>query len=64
MHTYETKLMSTEKLEKFLMYFNDAIGTDFEINEDPDGSDDHYVMCFELEAHEVRMLSDYEEANS
>ena len=58
--SYETGLMDQKQLEDFVEFFDRNIGTDYEINYDPAGSDKNYVVCFELELSEVKKLRDYE----
>ena len=60
MESYETGLMDQKQLEDFVEFFDRNIGTDYEINYDPAGSDKNYVVCFELELSEVKKLRDYE----
>ena len=60
MESYETGLMDQNQLEDFVEFFDRNIGTDYEINYDPAGSDKNYVVCFELELSEVKKLRDYE----
>ena len=60
MEAYETGLMDQKQLEDFVEFFDRNIGTDYEINYDPAGSDKNYVVCFELELSEVKKLRDYE----
>ena len=60
MESYETGLMDQKQLEDFIEFFDENIGTFYEINYDPAGSDKNYVDCFDLELSEVKKLRDYE----
>ena len=57
---YETGPMDKEQFSEFVKFFDENIGTDYEVNQDPDLDDKVYVVCFELEPKEVRMLEDFE----
>lgn len=63
MSVYETELMTPEELEDFVEFFDRNIGTDYEINDDPDGSDKSYVMCFDMDIAELEMIRNYEQDN-
>lgn len=57
---YETGPMNKEQFSEFVKFFDESIGTDYEVNQDPDLDDKVYVVCFELKPKEVRMLEDFE----
>lgn len=57
---YETGPMDKEQFSEFAKFFDENIGTDYEVNQDPDLDDKVYVVCFELEPKEVKMLEDFE----
>lgn len=57
---YETKLMNQEQFENFTDFFDKEIGTDYEVNEDPAGSDKVYCVCFELKQSEVNEIRNFE----
>ena len=60
MRNYETKLMDKEKFAEFTEFFDKVIGTDYVVNEDPDGSDKVYCVCIELNSVEVSKLQKFE----
>jgi hypothetical protein len=57
---YETQLMNKEQFEEFTEFFDAYVGTDYEVNEDPAGSDKVYCVCFELNPSEVVMIREFE----
>ena len=57
---YETGPMDKEQFSEFVKFFDENIGTDYEVNQDPDLDDKVYVVCFELEPKEVKVLEDFE----
>ena len=57
---YETELMNKEQFAEFAEFFNACVGTDYEVNEDPAGSDKVYCVCFELNQSEVVMIREFE----
>lgn len=57
---YETNTMTKEQFEKFTDFFDANIGTDYEVNEDPEDSNKVYVVCFELDNNEVNKLRKFE----
>ena len=61
MLNYETISMNKEQFCEFIKFFDENIGTDYEVNADPQFEDKVYVVCFELEPNEVSMLEDFEE---
>ena len=63
MFHHETALMSKEQFGEFVEFFDKEIGTDYEVNEDPAGSDKVYVVCFELKNSEVTAICEWEDAN-
>lgn len=64
MYHYETKLMDKSEFAEFIEFFNTNIGTDYDINEDPAGSDKVYVVCFELTHQEANQIRKFENRNS
>ena len=60
MNSYETGLMDHEQLEDFIEFFDSNIGTDYDVNDDPAGSDKFYVVCFDLDTPELEMIRNYE----
>jgi|GEM_PF-5058659 len=60
MFHYETALMNKEQFGEFVEFFDKEIGTDYEVNEDPAGSDKVYCVCFELNQSEVVMIREFE----
>ena len=60
MESYETGLMDQKQLEDFIEFFDENIGTDYEINYDPAGSDKNYVVCFDLDIPELEVIRNYE----
>lgn len=61
MQIYETCPMNREQFGEFVKFFDENIGTDYEVNPDPDFNDKVYVVCFELEPSEVEMLEKFED---
>jgi len=64
MECYETELMDKNEFEEFCEFFDKNIGTDYEVNDDPAGSDKVYVVCFELNHQEVDQIRKFENRNS
>ena len=60
MEIYETELMSKEQFSEFVEFFDKEVGTDYEVNEDPAGSDKVYCLCYELNNSEVTKLRKFE----
>ena len=59
MEFYETGPLDKEQFGEFVTFFDEHIGTDYEVNEDPDLEGKVYIVCFELEPEDVRMLEDF-----
>ena len=57
---YETQLMDLKEFEEFNEFFDAEIGTDYEVNEDPAGTNKVYCVCFELTPSEVNKLRKFE----
>jgi hypothetical protein len=64
MECYETELMDKDEFAEFCEFFDKYIGTDYEVNDDPEGSDKVYIMVFDLTVSEVRSLREFENRNS
>lgn len=58
---YETQAMSPQQIRDFKSWFNENIGTDFEVNFNED-ENTGYVICFELTPNEVKKVQQYENA--
>ena len=57
---YETELMSAEESKKFATWFNDEIGTEYELNDDGSSanSDRCYFVCFDLMESDLQKVKE------
>lgn len=61
MQAYETAIMSYRDIKAFTKWFDEEIGTDYDLNKE-DG-DAYYAVFFELTQSEVEKCRDYENNN-
>lgn len=61
MEAYETDILTYEEKRKFLKWFDEEIGTDYEVNNDPSGEiGKYYIVFFDLTPGEVNKIRSWE----
>tara|TARA_R110000751_G_scaffold283104_1_gene386412 strand:+ start:362 stop:550 length:189 start_codon:yes stop_codon:yes gene_type:complete len=61
MYDYETNEMNYTDMARFETFFENEIGTEYEVNESTIGV--YYAVCCELTGRELRMIDKYFDSN-
>ena len=58
METYETDVLSQKEKDQMIKWFNEEIGTNYEVNND--WHDGYYIVFFDLTMNEISKIRSWE----